>query len=153
MIERIEDRWGIERYVKLHDVFNAETQRTRRKDSRKSESGLVMIFPSGHVTGTNSVDRSGALVDSFGTSSMPAWYKIDTSYKMVLSSGSGTVTITEMLEHQRKLFDDPDFDPTFSQLIDFTHVTKLDATADDFRALAEKSKFKHNARRAILVGK
>ena len=57
-----------------------------------------------------------------------------------------------MLEHQNKLFEDPDFDPTFSQLIDFTHVAKLDATAADFHKLAEKSKFKHNARRAILVG-
>lgn len=83
---------------------------------------------------------------------MPAWYKIDKTHGIVLSSGSGTVTISEMLEHQRKLFDDPDFDATFSQLIDFTHVASLDATADDFRTLAEKSKFKHNARRAILVG-
>lgn len=82
---------------------------------------------------------------------MPAWYKIDKSHRLVLSSGSGVVTITDMLEHQKKLFEDPDFDPTFSQLIDFTHVTKLDATAADFHTLAEKSKFKSNARRAILV--
>jgi hypothetical protein len=71
---------------------------------------------------------------------------------MVMSTGSGAETIAEMLEHQRKLFKDPDFDPAFSQLIDFTHVTKLDATAADFQLLAEKSKFEHNARRAILVG-
>lgn len=83
---------------------------------------------------------------------MPAWYQIDPIRKLVLSSGSGTVTVADMLEHQRKLFEDPDFDPTFSQLIDFTHVTQLDASAADFRMLAEKSKFKDNARRAILVG-
>lgn len=82
---------------------------------------------------------------------MPAWYKIDKEHKLVLSSGSGVVTIAEMLDHQKKLAADPEFDPGYSQLMDFSHVTKIDATAADIPLIAQRRVFSPTARRAILV--
>jgi hypothetical protein len=50
---------------------------------------------------------------------MPIFYKIDKDRKLVLSTGSGFVTKMEALAHQDQVLNDPDFDPSFSQLADF----------------------------------
>jgi hypothetical protein len=52
---------------------------------------------------------------------------------------------------QEKLPKDPDFDPRFSQLFDVTHVTDVQLTAEDVRALARATVFSPDSRRAILV--
>lgn len=83
---------------------------------------------------------------------MPAWYKIEKAHRLVLSSGSGTVTVNDMLTHQKKLCEDPEFDPSFSHLIDFTHVTKVEVSVEDVHLLAQKNVFSRGSRRAILVG-
>ena len=82
---------------------------------------------------------------------MPAFYKIDKQNRLVMTTGSGTVTLADALAHQERLRHDPDFDPTFCQLLDFTHVTKVEITADDIRNIAQNSLFSGTSRRAILV--
>ncbi len=84
--------------------------------------------------------------------SMPAWYKIDKEHKLVLSTGSGVVTLGDLVDYQKKLVEDPEFSPGYSQLFDFTHVSKLDVSAADISILAQKTAFSPSARRAILVG-
>jgi hypothetical protein len=56
-----------------------------------------------------------------------------------------------LLGHQERLLNDPDFDPDFAQLLDFTHVTKVDITPEDVRLAARKSVFSPHSRRALLV--
>src|SRR5271155_1221991 len=82
---------------------------------------------------------------------MPAFYKIDKAHKVVLSTASGVFDLAMALAHQDQLLRDPDFDPSYSQLLDYTHVTRLDIDADDIRKLAERSVFWPCARRAFLV--
>jgi len=82
---------------------------------------------------------------------MPAFYKIDKERKLVLSSGSGAFTREDGLGHQDRLSHDPDFDPSFSQLWDFTHVTKVELTPEDVRLAAKKNVFSPHSRRAIVV--
>jgi hypothetical protein len=82
---------------------------------------------------------------------MPFSYKIDKERKLVMSTGYGVFTLADALAHQEKLRKDPDFDPSFCQLTDLTHVTKLDLRAEDVRRLAQASIFAHDSRRAILV--
>jgi hypothetical protein len=82
---------------------------------------------------------------------MPFSYKIDKERKMVMSTGYGVFTPADALAHQEKLRKDPDFDPSFCQLMDFTHVTKLDLQAEDVRRLAQTSIFARDSKRAILV--
>jgi hypothetical protein len=84
-------------------------------------------------------------------SAMPAFYKIDKQRKLVMSKGTGVLTMTEALAHQRKLLKDPDFDPSYSQLLDVTHVTDVDLSTEDIRRLAVTKVFSADSRRAILV--
>ena len=82
---------------------------------------------------------------------MSAFYKIDKENRLVMSTGSGMLTMADVLAHQEKLQHDPDFDPAFSQLLDFSHVTKLQLTSDNIRQIAQNSIFSPASRRAILV--
>ena len=56
---------------------------------------------------------------------MPTFYKIDRQRRLVMTTYSGVLTAADALGHQAKLLKDPDFDPTFSQLFDVTHVTDV----------------------------
>ena len=82
---------------------------------------------------------------------MPAFYKIDKERKLVMSSGSGVLTREDLLGHQERLLKDPEFDPAFSQLLDFTHITKVDITPEDVRLAARKTIFSPQSHRAMLV--
>ncbi|HLW99228.1 MAG TPA: hypothetical protein VKR82_11315 [Candidatus Acidoferrales bacterium] len=82
---------------------------------------------------------------------MPVQYKIEKERRLVLSTASGVLTPEDIFAHQRKLAKDPDFDPKFSQLSDFTHVTELDLTQQDVQKIAEATLFAPDARRALVV--
>jgi hypothetical protein len=82
---------------------------------------------------------------------MPACYKIDKQRRLVMSTAYGTVSREDLLDHQNKLLADPDFDPTFSQLSDFGHMTKVEVTAEDVRKFAERNIFAPSSRRAFVV--
>jgi hypothetical protein len=82
---------------------------------------------------------------------MPAFYRIEKENRLVLSTASGVVTMPEVLAHQQKLSSDPDFDPTFCQLMDVSHITKIELTTEDIRRLAQETLFSPTTRRAILV--
>ena len=68
-----------------------------------------------------------------------------------MSTFSGAFTLADGLSHQEKLVKDPDFAPSFSQLLDCTHVTKIELGPEDVRRLAQMSIFSCDSRRAILV--
>jgi hypothetical protein len=82
---------------------------------------------------------------------MPAFYKIEKERRLVLSSGTGVFSKEDALFHQNRLLADPDFDPNFSQLLDFTHITHIDLSAADIQQLALRNIFSPDSRRAILV--
>jgi hypothetical protein len=82
---------------------------------------------------------------------MAAFYHIDKDRKLVMSTASGVLTRDDLDSHMRRLRSDPDFEPRFSQLADFTHITKLEVTADDIRHFAQTSVFDRDSRRAFIV--
>jgi len=84
-------------------------------------------------------------------SKMPVFYKIDKERKIVMSSGSGVLTIEDIIGHQERLLNDPEFDPSYSQLSDFTHVTKVQLSSEDERLAAKKNIFLHRSRRPLVV--
>lgn len=82
---------------------------------------------------------------------MTAYYKIDKQRRLVLSSGWGVLTKADLVTHMEQLLNDPDFDPKFSQLADFSQVSSFDLTGDDVRALASKTVFSPQSRRAFIA--
>jgi hypothetical protein len=82
---------------------------------------------------------------------MPAYYKIDKERRIVMTSASGPLTLADALSHQQRLVSDPDFDPTFSQLMDLSHITAVDVNAADIRILAQANVFAPTSHRAILI--
>ena len=82
---------------------------------------------------------------------MPQFYKIDKERRLVLSTASGVFSRADAVGHMQKLLKDPDFDPSYFQIADFTQVTKIELTAQDVHELAQRSVFSPQSRRALLV--
>ena len=82
---------------------------------------------------------------------MSAFYKIDKERRLVLSSGAGVLTREDILGHMERLSKDPDFDPDFSQLVDFTHITALEIEPEDVRQFAQRTIYSPRSRRAFVV--
>jgi hypothetical protein len=82
---------------------------------------------------------------------MPLDYVIDKQRRLVTSTASGIVTYPELIAHQNRLKNDPDFDPSFDQLVDGTAVTKLELTTDNVRAIARQRLFGAGSRQAFAT--
>ncbi len=82
---------------------------------------------------------------------MPLFFHVDKARKLVMTTASGVVTREDVDTHFQKLLKHPDFDPRFSELGDYTHLTKIDFSADDLRDFARLNIFAPTARRAIIV--
>jgi hypothetical protein len=82
---------------------------------------------------------------------MPAFYKIDKERKLVLTTGSGFLTKQEVFTLQNQMLNDPDFDPSFSQLADYAQLTRTDIRIADLRVIAQRDVFSIHSRRAIIV--
>jgi hypothetical protein len=63
------------------------------------------------------------------------------------------VTFDDVRSHQDRLLADPEFDPSFDQLIDATTVTRVDLSADEVRTIAQRHIFSLKSRRALVATK
>ena len=82
---------------------------------------------------------------------MPTFYKIDTERNLVLTTGSGFLTKEEVITLQDQMSNDPEFDPGFSQVADFSQLTDTDVGLADVRMFAQRDAFSIHSRRAIIV--
>src|SRR6185436_16669267 len=86
-----------------------------------------------------------------GVSEMPGSYLIDVPGRIVFSKGWGVVTDEEVLRHARALRDDPRFEPTFRQLIDFRDIDRMEVTSKGVQHIAHRNPVRRDARRAFVV--
>jgi hypothetical protein len=82
---------------------------------------------------------------------MAVSYTIDVKRRLISSSALGDVTAAEILDHQNRLMRDPDFDPTFRQLADFTGTTRVSISSTDVRILATRNFFAQGSRRCVVA--
>ena len=61
------------------------------------------------------------------------------------------LTKADLLGHMERLSKDPDFDPDFSQVLDFRQITALEIGPEDVRQLAQRNIFSPRSRRAFVV--
>jgi len=82
---------------------------------------------------------------------MPTFFKIYKERRLVMSAVSGVITIADALAHRQNLRKHPDFDPSFSQLVDLSNVTKIEFSRKDMETFAQETIFSLNSRRAALA--
>ena len=82
---------------------------------------------------------------------MPAEYHIDSELNAIFSKAWGTLSDSDLLEHQRLIADDPAFTSELNQLFDFTEVTEVALTSEGIQLLASRDLFGLGAKRAFVV--
>ena len=82
---------------------------------------------------------------------MPASYRIDKERRLVLSTAWARFTFADAVAHKDKLLSDPDFDPSYSEIADFTEITEMVLSADEIRTFAEYDVFSPRSRRAFIT--
>ena len=95
--------------------------------------------------------KSGRQTKVSARQNVPASYKIDKDKRLVQMKAWGVLTFADAVAHRDKLLADPDFDPSFSQISDFTEVTQVAISADELRRLAGLEVFAPQARRAFIA--
>lgn len=82
---------------------------------------------------------------------MPVTFRIDKTLHIVFTRAEGVLTALEISDHQQALLQDPDFDPSFDQLIDGTEITAVGISTAEIRRLASTKMFGEGSRRAFVV--
>ncbi len=82
--------------------------------------------------------------------SMPYSYRIEKARHLVISTATGCVTFTEILDHQDQLLNDRDFNPEFNQLIDGSRTTALKISIREAQRIASRRIFSASSRRAYV---
>lgn len=82
---------------------------------------------------------------------VPASYRIDTERRLVMSHAWGVFTFADAAAHKDKLLKDPEFDPAYSQISDYTHVSEIKFSSEEVRAFAEFDVFSPQSRRALIT--
>jgi hypothetical protein len=84
------------------------------------------------------------------SASVPADYVIDKQRRLVITTASGVLTFHDCLQHQDRLIKDPEFDPTYNQLLDFLEVTRIQIDETTLRFLMVRHVFSNQSRRAVV---
>lgn len=67
---------------------------------------------------------------------MPVVLKIDTRRKVVYSAFYGKLTDAELIDHRAAIAADPDFNPDYSEIVDFSAVTESNISNATLAAMA-----------------
>jgi hypothetical protein len=83
---------------------------------------------------------------------MPVTLTIDVEKGLVYSAFLGNVTEEEFVQHSQTIRSHPNFDPTFSEIIDFRSVTDVNISNDTLQAMAGgKSIFADQAHHVVIA--
>jgi hypothetical protein len=82
---------------------------------------------------------------------VPFHSKIDHERKLIVTVGTGSVSVDEILEYHIQLRRDPTFDPKFNQLIDLTKVSRFPLSAADIQRIAQDRFLGPSSRRAFVA--
>ncbi|WP_162914644.1 response regulator [Desertibaculum subflavum] len=78
-------------------------------------------------------------------------YQIDAERRIVFLYGRGALRVDEILEMQRRLSADPEFDPAFRLLADYRAATSIQIQRHRIAEVAANAPFSPGARRAFVV--
>jgi hypothetical protein len=81
---------------------------------------------------------------------MPCGYVIDKEKRLIVTSAWGRLTFPGAEVHEDQLASDPDFDPSFDQLIDLTDLAVFDISMGEAKTIAGRNFFSARSRRALV---
>ena len=83
---------------------------------------------------------------------MPAHVKVDVKNGIVYSSFEGALNDNDILAHRNALKTHPDFNPQFSEIVDFTEVKQLRVTVGLINSMAKSdSLYNPESRHAVIA--
>jgi hypothetical protein len=82
---------------------------------------------------------------------MPAEYRIDLENRRVWSKATGLLVYADLTGHMNRLAKDPQFDPSFTQLLDFRGISSFDVTTEEIISLTEIRIFSPDSKRAFVM--
>ena len=82
---------------------------------------------------------------------MPVVLKIDPHRRVVHSAFYGKITDAELLGHRTRIASDPDFNPKFADIVDFSDVTDPDITENAIGALAANPSLFNSSAKHIVI--
>jgi hypothetical protein len=82
---------------------------------------------------------------------MPARYLIHKNLRLIVNYGWGHLTFDDFRSQREAMIKDPDFDPSFDQLVDVTEVTTLDLSIEEAKSFARRGIFMPSSRRAVIA--
>lgn len=83
---------------------------------------------------------------------MAVSYRIDAARRLVITTLSDTLSLSECFQHHEKLAADPDFRPDYRELMDGSAVTRVAFDSAAVISLSKSCPFGANSRRAIYCG-
>jgi hypothetical protein len=81
---------------------------------------------------------------------MALTHRVLKQHRLVLIIGSSVVGADDIVANRRALLSDPDFDPTFDALVDFTRVPEARVNLDAIRTLSREPLFSGASRIAVV---
>lgn len=82
---------------------------------------------------------------------MPVVLKIDRRRKVVYSAFYGKTTDQEVADHRAAIAGDPDFNPAFSEIVDFTGVTEVALSEASLTVMAKNPSLFQDSATHIIV--
>jgi hypothetical protein len=86
-----------------------------------------------------------------GNQAMPCFYRIAKEHRLVLTTLFGVLSLADLLAYREKLLKDPDFDPAYSHIADFTQVGQVAMSAGEVEQFAQFDLFSTESRRALVA--
>lgn len=81
---------------------------------------------------------------------MPITHQVLKEQRLVLIAGSDVVGPDDIVANRKALLNDPDFDPSFDALVDFTRVPEPNLQLDAIRTLSRTPLFSRASRVAVV---
>lgn len=82
---------------------------------------------------------------------MPAIYEIDHKRRLVTSRLWGTVSDEEIHDHNTRLRNDSQFDPSYRQMVDLTGITEIKVATSTINETSLDQFFNPGTRRAMVA--
>ena len=82
---------------------------------------------------------------------MAAEYSIDVKARLVVTILAGIISRDQLLAHMAKLGNDPDFSPTFAELVSVTKGAHINLSYSEIRNMVAADPFSTQSKRAFVV--